>query len=129
MTTRRPTRRARTKMTTDARHRYRTDHHAALRGLLADCPDVREGQMFGYPAFFVGRRMFACVHGAGIGLKVPAPLAVVLLRRTDTVPFQPHGRKPMREWIQINRAVSADYADDQDVLAAARSFVTAECGV
>jgi len=38
--------------------------------------------MFGYPAFFVGRRMFVSMYGAGVGLKLPgepAALAAVEL--------------------------------------------------
>lgn len=83
-----------------------------LRGLLAGYPQVREGRMFGYPAFFVGKRMFACVYGDGVGIKLPAAEVVQLLSCAWVIPFQPHGKHKMREWVQINRAHPEDYLKD-----------------
>lgn len=94
-------------------------HHAELRALLAVYPEVREGRMFGLPAWFVGRRMFACIHGDGIGLKLPEAEATALLKRAHVVRFQPYGKAPMREWVQVNRARPADYRRDRAMLEAA----------
>ena len=102
---------------------FRPDHLTAIRGLLTRHEDVREGRMFGYPAFFIGRRMFACVYGDGVGIKVPAELAVSLLERIGTEPFRPHGKSTMREWVQINHARSKDYQADLCVLLASIRFV------
>ncbi len=71
--------------------RFREDHLQVIRGLLAEIRDVREGRMFGYPAFFVGRRMFACIYGDGVGLKVPPTLAARSIARGAAVAFRPHG--------------------------------------
>lgn len=79
--------------------------------------------MFGYPAFFVGRRMFACVYDDGVGIKVPARLAASLLERSDTEPFRPHGKPTIREWVKINHARSNDYEADLGVLLASIRFV------
>ena len=103
--------------------KFRADHLSALRNLLAGRDDVREGRMFGHPAFFVGRRMFACVYGDGVGIKVPASVAARLLERADTEPFRPYGKPSMREWVQINRASSGDYGGDLDVLLVSIDFV------
>ena len=103
---------------------YRADNLIALRRLLADRKDVREGRMFGYPAFFVGRRLFACVYGDGIGIKVPVGLAARLLQRPDTEPFRPYGKSTMREWIQINHAKAADYRADLSVFLASLEFAS-----
>lgn len=99
------------------------DHLAVLRDILAAYPEVREGRMFGYPAFYVGRRMFACVHGVGVGIKVPATVADALRERPDIIDFQPHGRRRMKEWVQINRRSSDQYREDAAVFAAALRFV------
>lgn len=80
--------------------------------------------MFGYPAFFVGRRMFACVYGDGVGVKVPVELAAELLLRRDTRAFRPQGRSTMREWVQIDHARSSDYEADLHVLLASKRFVS-----
>lgn len=103
---------------------FRAAHLVAVRGLLADRKDVREGRMFGYPAFFVGRRMFACVYGKGVGVKVPAEMAARLLERPDTEPFRPLGKSTMREWVQINHARANDYRGDLDVFLASLEFAS-----
>lgn len=102
---------------------YRAEHLAVLREILAPYPEVREGSMFGYPAFYVGRRMFACVHGVGVGIKVHATLADALRARPYIVDFQPHGRRPMKEWVQINHGRSEQYFEDAAAFAAALRFV------
>ncbi len=112
------------KSRTAASVRFREDHLQAIRGLLAEDRDVREGRMFGYPAFFVGRRMFACIYGDGVGLKVPLTLVARLIECGEAIAFRPHGKPTMREWIQINRSCSKNYAADLDVLLAAKQFVS-----
>lgn len=102
--------------------RFRQDHLTALCSLLAGRDDVRQGHMFGFPAFFVGRRMFACVYGDGIGIKVPGEMAASLLRRPDTEPFRPYGKPVMREWVKIKHARPEDYQADLDVFLAAIAF-------
>ncbi len=101
-------------------------NHVALRDLLAVHPEVREGRMFGHPAWFVGRRMFACVYGDGVGLKLPEAEATALLRRADVVHFQPYGKAPMREWVQVNRKRAADYQHDLAILESAMRYAAAK---
>lgn len=100
-------------------------NHAELRALLAIYPEVREGRMFGHPAWFVGRRMFACVYGDGVGLKLPEAEATALLKRAGVVRFQPYGKAPMREWVQVNRKRPADYRRDRATLEAAIRYAAA----
>jgi len=63
--------------------------------------EVREGAMFGCPAAFVGNHMAFCVYGSGIGIKLPAPRATALVEAGRAIAFQPYGRPPMREWVEI----------------------------
>ena len=100
-------------------------NHAELRALLAAYPEVREGRMFGHPAWFVGRRMFACVYGEGVGLKLPEAEATALMKRAGVVRFQPYGKAPMREWVQVNRKRPADYRRDRATLEAAIRYAGA----
>jgi len=95
---------------------------AELDDLLLPLPGVTAGQMFGLPAYYAGGKLFACVYGDGVGVKVPAPLAQALLARNDVIPFQPMGRPKMREWVQINRAVPSDYRLDLETFEAALDF-------
>jgi hypothetical protein len=64
-------------------------------------PSVHEGAMFGCPAAFVGAHMAFCVYGSGIGIKLPAERAAELVQAGRAFAFQPYGRSPMREWVEI----------------------------
>jgi hypothetical protein len=86
------------------------DHKAVLDDLLLGYPLVRSGKMFGYPAYYAGQKLAICLYEDGVGLKLPEHSAAILLE-TDphVIPFQPMGRRRMREWIQINLERSEDY--------------------
>jgi len=64
-------------------------------------PSVREGAMFGCPAVFVGSHLALCVYGSGIGIKLPAERAAMLVSTGRAFAFQPYGRSAMREWVEI----------------------------
>lgn len=66
-------------------------------------PDAARRSMFGYPAFFVGRKMFACVYHDQLGLKVPGELASRLKAQDGYADFCPMGHAPMREWVAVER--------------------------
>lgn len=97
---------------------------AILDSLLLNMPSVTEGKMFGYAAYYVHGKLFACIYGEGVGVKVPEKVANKLLSENHVVPFQPLGKPKMREWIQINRARSADYRKDIDIFRTSVEFVT-----
>jgi len=79
-------------------HRYREELAGGLDRLLRSLSGVRRGVMFGHPAFFAGRRMFACVYGDGVAVR---------LRRDDACgtaasvrEFRPNGRT-MLDWVLL----------------------------
>ncbi|NJD60292.1 MAG: hypothetical protein C3F13_18235 [Anaerolineales bacterium] len=81
-----------------------------LDDLLLTHPLVHAGKMFGYPAYYVGKKLCMCVFEQGVGLKVPVETAAQLLERDpNVIPFMPLGRPKMREWIQINLSNAEDY--------------------
>ena len=98
-------------------------HQAFLDGMLLQIPEVTSGKMFGYPAYFVRGKLFACVYGEGVGIKIPQTTAGELLKNAHIVPFQPMGRAIMRQWVQINRSVPMDYSLDYDTFVLAIQFV------
>jgi TfoX N-terminal domain len=104
--------------------RFCPANHEVVGEMLRAFPGVREGRMFGYPAFFIGRRMFACVYGAGVGLKLPDTAVRALLARPGVIHFQPHGRRPMREWVQINRKRAPEYRRDRPLFEQSIRFVS-----
>jgi hypothetical protein len=80
--------------------------------------------MFGYPAYYVNNKLFACIYENGVGIKVPETKANELIAQEGVIHFQPLGRKKMREWIQINRTNSKDYLKDKDILDISLEFVS-----
>ena len=87
-----------------------SDRKAVLDSLLLKMPSVVDGKLFGYPAYYANGKLFDCIYGEGVGLKIPENIANKLLSEDHVVPFQPLGKSKMREWVQINPARSAAYA-------------------
>jgi hypothetical protein len=103
---------------------FNPEHKEVLDTLLLQIPGVVAGRMFGYPAYYVHGKLFACIYGEGVGIKVPEKVAGSLVGREGIVRFQPRGRKPMKEWIQINRKRSEDYLMDQEILKISIDYVS-----
>jgi hypothetical protein len=99
---------------------------AQIDALLLKLPGVSARKINGLDAYFVSDKMFACISGGGIGLRLPAATATELqFSRGNVVPFQPVGMASSREWIQIDRAEAADYEKDLQLFRASLEFVKA----
>jgi hypothetical protein len=99
---------------------------ARLDALLLQLPGVSARTISGLDAYFVSDRMFACISGNGIGLRLPVATATELqFSRENVVAFQPRGVATTREWIQIDRADAADYEKDLPLFQASVEFVKA----
>ena len=78
------------------REKFERDTDAVLEELVLRLPYARRRKMFGHTAFFAGRKMFACLYGGGIALRLSvaeAHGAAATVRE-----FRPHGRR-MRNWV------------------------------
>jgi len=99
---------------------------AQIDALLLKLPGVSTKKINGLDAYFVSDRMFACISGRGIGLRLPVAAATELqFSRDNVVPFQPGGMASSREWVQIDRAEAADYEKDLPLFQASLEFVKA----
>jgi len=86
----------------------------------------RARKISGLDAYFVSDKMFACISGKGVGLRLPVAVATELqFARENVVPFNPGGVTSTREWIQIDRADAADYEKDLALFQASVDFVKA----
>ena len=95
-----------------------------IDALLLTIPGVVGKKMANLDAYFVNDRMFACISGAGIGIRLPVAVARDLqFSRADIEPFQPGGTASSREWVQINREDAADYAKDLELFKSSIEFV------
>jgi hypothetical protein len=96
--------------------RYNPEHKRFLDELLLCNPLVRPGKMFGFPAYYVGKKLCICLYEEGVGVKIPEQTVARLLETDrNTIPFQPLGKAKMREWIQINLSRSEDYREYMSV--------------
>src|SRR3954464_3682156 len=83
---------------------------AQLDALLLALPGVSARKINSLDAYFVSDKMFACISGEGVGLRLPvATVTNLSFARGDVVPFQPGGMASTREWVQINRVDAARY--------------------
>lgn len=95
-----------------------------LDALLLKLPGVSARRINGLDAYFVSDKMFACINGNGVGLRLPAAVATELqFSRDNTSAFQPGGIAGTREWVQIDRPDAADYEKDLELFQAALDFV------
>ena len=80
------------------------------RSILTEFADshrgVRLGRLFGQPAVYAGRRMFACLQEGGIIVKLP----VDVVRREIARGAEPHERKGrvLRSWVMYRPRTDVD---------------------
>jgi hypothetical protein len=102
----------------------KTDRKAQIDALLLKLPGVSGRKINNLDAYFVGDRMFACISGEGVALRLDVATATDLqFSRDNVVPFQPGGKASTREWIQINRTDAAEYEKDLALFQASLDFV------
>lgn len=97
---------------------------AQIDAVLLKLPGVSARKINRLDAYFVSDRMFACISGGGLGLRLPVAKATELqFSRSDVAPFQPGGVASTREWIQIEREDAAGYEKDVELIQASIEFV------
>ena len=102
----------------------KSSRKAQIDALLLKLPGVSAKKINDLDAYYVSDRMFACISGNGIGLRLPAATATELqFSRNNVVPFQPGGMASSREWIQIDCADVADYEKDLELCRTSLEFV------
>ena len=110
-------------MNTDA---PKSSRKAQIDALLLKLPGVSARKINGLDAYFVADKMFACISGNGIGLRLPVATATELqFSRENVVSFSPGGMASTREWIQIDRTDAAEYEKDLELFQASLDFVKA----
>jgi hypothetical protein len=106
---------------------YLSEVFEMLRGMFTQDEHIQNGQMMGHPAFYYAppgckRKMFACVWGAGVALKLPQELIDGLLSEPGCEPFAPMGR-PMRGWLVVHWETAAELSEAEELIRSAASYV------
>ena len=97
---------------------------AQIDALLLSLPGVSARKINGLDAYFVSDKMFACLSGKGIGIRLPVATATELQFSRDNIgPFSPGGLASTREWVQIERVDAAEYQKDLELFQASIDYV------
>ncbi len=97
---------------------------AQIDALLLSLPGVSARKINGLDAYFVSDKMFACLSGKGVGIRLPVATATELQFSRDNIgPFSPGGLASTREWVQIERIDAADYQQDLELFQASLDYV------
>lgn len=102
---------------------YRVDVVEVLSRMFKGWPGVTKGRMFGFPAYYVAGKLFACVYENGVGLKLPEEVVHNLEGKRHIAPFRPNGKPRMRQWIHVRRGRAEGYLRDEDLFRASVRFV------
>ena len=95
-----------------------------IDALLLALTNLSARKINGPDAYFVADKMFACISGKGIGIRLPVATATELqFSRENVTSFSPGGMASTREWIQVDREDAADYAKDLELFQASVDFV------
>ena len=95
-----------------------------IDAVLKQIPGVAVKKIGGLDAYLVNDRMFACINGDGVGIRLPVKTARDLqFSRGDVSSFQPRGLPSTQEWIQIDRADASEYEKDLELFRASVDFV------
>ena len=95
-----------------------------IDAVLLQIPGATTKKIGGLDGYFVNDRMFACISGNGVGLRLPVATARELqFARENVTSFQPGGMASTKEWIQIDRADATEYEKDLELFKASVDFV------
>ena len=104
--------------------KFNYKHKEVIDLLLLKREGVSAGKMFGYPAYYIHKKLFACLYEEGVAIKIPEKLAMEIVGKDGIINFQPYGKTKMREWIQINRKKSEDYLNDMEIFKSSTEYVS-----
>jgi hypothetical protein len=89
---------------------HRRELAAFLEEFAANHRGVRLGKMFGLPAVYAGRRLFACLIEEGVIVRVPEDVAKKAVK-TGARPYSPStrsgARRPFGTWIMYEPRTAA----------------------
>jgi hypothetical protein len=105
------------------RANYNPEIKSVIDSFLLKIPIVVSGKVFGYPAYYVNNKLFACIYEEGVGIKVPLDVANEFIGKDGIIPFIPMGKRKMKEWIQIVREQPEEYYKDKEIFETSINFV------
>jgi predicted DNA-binding protein (MmcQ/YjbR family) len=105
--------------------RYDPNHKTVLDKMMLGLPGVEAGQMFGYPSYKIGGKVFASLMEDGVAIKLPDEGVKALLEHDNVTPFTRMGRT-MRQWVLVSVDDAAELDSYRPYFEQALAFVAAE---
>lgn len=102
---------------------YHKGIKSVIDQMLLGLEDVVEGKMFGYPGYYINKKLVACVFEENICLKLPLERVKVLLKEPGITQYMAMGTRLMKEWVLITRKNPKDYLKDQKLFKEAHAYV------
>ena len=103
---------------------FKPEIQEVLDTLLKDIPGVVPSKAFGYPAYSIGKKMFACVYEEGVSLKLPRErIAEIMAKDSGAKEFRPMNRHTMKDWVLLIRKSPKDYLKDIALFEESAEFV------
>ena len=94
--------------------------------MLLRLPGVSAGKINGLDAYFVNDKMFACISGKGVGLRLPTAVARELQFSRDNIePFQPAVLPPQASGYRSTALTRGSTEKDLELFQASLAFVKA----
>ncbi len=90
--------------------------------MLLSLPGAKAGKMFGFPGYWTGGMLFACLFGPGVGFKLPSERAAEALKQPGFVPFKPRG-KQMAAWVMVQPKRAGDLRRFESLFRESLDFV------
>ena len=78
-----------------------------LDEMLLKLSGAKAGKMFGFPGYWTGGKLFACLFGPGVGFKLTPDRAAEMLKKPGFMPFTPRG-KQMAAWVMLKPKRAGD---------------------
>jgi TfoX/Sxy family transcriptional regulator of competence genes len=102
---------------------YNPEIKQVLDSFLLSNELVAPGKMFGFPAYYAGKKLFACVYENGVGLKVSAQTLKEQAGKEGVSPFVPMGRHTMKAWIYLTHPSPESFLENQTLLESSAEYV------
>ena len=91
--------------------------------ILLENPEVKPGNAFGLPGYYVNGKLFSCVFESGLTLKLPKDKCDELIQNVDGFDsFSPLGRR-MKEWVHITKDNPDNFEEESDLILQSIEFV------
>jgi hypothetical protein len=94
-----------------------------IDSILLENPEVKPGNAFGLPGYYINGKLFACVYESGLTLKLPKEKRDELVNNVDGFePFKPLG-KTMSQWVHMTKDNPEDYKNEQEIIKSSITYV------